>query len=303
MQALTLALDLGGTNVRAGLVDSRHRLLKRAALPSRVSRGVDAVVDDIDRLGREVAGRHWSKVRACGISAPGPLDARRTRILFAPNMPGWRKVPLPALLNRRWKKPVHMENDANCAALGEAIAGAGKKYSSVALYILGTGVGGGIVLNGSLLIGATGVAAELGHVILDPAGRPCGCGRRGCLEAYASGTSIAKRYRTLGGTAGRTTRELFARPDRRARQAIDEALDALAIGIANLVTTLNPDLILLAGGVSLAGSKVTAPLRRRVAAHLRPLGIRPPGIRTAALGDNAGLIGAAAIAQKRRSRR
>lgn len=296
---MNLGIDLGGTNVRAGLVDDRHRVVERHSVPTRRERGAAAVLDTIVELCHTVAGRRWDRVRACGIGAPGPLDRRRTRMLFAPNMPGWTDVPFPALLRRRLRKPVFLENDANCAAYGESVAGHGRGVSCLITYTLGTGVGGGIIWEGRLWTGADGGAAELGHMVLDPNGRPCGCGRRGCLEAYSSASSIARRYQALGGTPGKTVREIFRSRERAATRAVSEAVEALARAIANMTTTLSPDVVVLFGGVSRAGSNLYPPLRSRVRELVRPLHATPPKILRTALGDDGGLIGAAALAAAR----
>ncbi len=293
--AMNIGIDLGGTNFRVGLVGADGRVRKRLTAPTRSERGVAAVLDDIAALCREVAGSQWAKVRSCGMGAPGPPDAARTKILFAPNMSGWKNVPIPRLLRRRLGRRVVLENDANCCAVGEHVAGAGRGVDSMVLYTLGTGVGGGIILGGKLWRGATGGAAELGHMLASRNGQACACGRSGCVEAYASATAITKRYQKLSGRT-RTTREIFAAKDRAARQVIDEATTALAISMVNLIHSLQPERIVLAGRVARAGSRLLAPLREKVKRSIFPSYGKELRIVRGALGDDAGIVGAAAIA-------
>src|SRR6266850_7435886 len=170
---LLLGVDLGGTSVKLGTCDERGRVKDSASIPTRPRRGPAAVVADIAAAARRLRG--FGAAKACGIGAPGPLDLKRTRILVAPNL-GWKDVHLPRLLSRALGRPVRLENDANCAAYAEWAVGAGKGTRSLALYTLGTGVGGGLVLDGRLWIGAAGGAAEFGHVTVDPRGPACPCG-------------------------------------------------------------------------------------------------------------------------------
>ena len=293
--AMSIGIDLGGTNFRVGLVGADGRVRERLAAPTRSERGVAAVLDNIAALCREVAGSQWAKVRSCGMGAPGPLDAARTKILIAPNMSGWKNVPIPRLLRRRLGRRVVLENDANCCAVGEHVAGAGRGVDSMVLYTLGTGVGGGIILGGKLWRGAAGGAAELGHMLVSPKGRACPCGRSGCVEAYASATAISKRYRKLSGRT-RTAREIFAANDRAARQVIDEATTALATSMVSIIHSLQPERIVLAGRVTRAGSRLLAPLREKVKRSIFPSYVKELRIVRGKLGDDAGIVGAAAIA-------
>lgn len=293
---MNLGVDLGGTNVRAGLVDHRGRVLGRASAPTEAWKGPEAVAGTIAGLCREAAGRHWSKIRGGCIGAPGPLDAARTEIVFAPNLYGWRHVPIARLVAHRVRKPVILENDANCAAVGEHVAGAGRGARSLVLYTLGTGVGGGLVLDGKLWIGSGGGAGELGHTIVERDGRRCHCGLRGCLEAYASATALVREYRKRTGRT-RSAKQIFAAADAAARRAVAGAVGALVTGIVNVVHALHPEIVILGGGVAAAGRKLLDPVRRGVRRLIFPSFRNHVRIVLAALGDDAGIVGAASLAK------
>jgi glucokinase len=287
--SLLLGVDLGGTAVKLGMCDARGRIRASVSIPTRAERGPKAVVADIATAARGLAG--FSSATACGIGAPGPLDLKRTRVLVAPNL-GWRNVPLPRLLSRATGLPVRLENDANCAAVGEATAGAGRGASSLALFTLGTGVGGGLVFNGRLWAGAAGGAGEFGHITLDPVGPVCGCGRRGCLETYASATAVAR----AAGTPDAKT--AFASKTPRARRAVAVAADALGTGIATVFSAIQPARFVIAGGMALAGGGFLEAIRAAAKSRIFPEYHRDLDIVRATLGNDAGWIGAALVARE-----
>jgi len=233
-------------------------------------------------------------VVACGVSVPGPLDLERRLLRRAANFPGWEDVPVPALLRERIGLPTVLENDANCAAWGEYHVGIGRRARSLVLFTLGTGVGGAIMLNGDLWVGAGGAAGRLGHVVIDPAGPECGCGQKGCLEQFASATAVARAY-------GRgTAREAFDAARRgvpEAIAAIDRACAALAAGITTVIQVLEPELVVLAGGMSAAGDL----LLDRVRAGVRQEALAGERIRIeqSVLGPDAGWVGAALWARSK----
>jgi glucokinase len=284
---LLLGVDLGGTTVKLGICDAAGRVRDSASIPTMASRGAKPVVDDVAAAAKGLRG--FDSVRACGIGAPGPLDLKRTRVLVAPNL-GWRDVPLPRLMSRALARPVRLENDANCAAVAESVAGAGRGSSSLALFTLGTGVGGGIVLNGRLWAGAAGGAGEFGHMTFESDGRACACGRRGCLEAYASATAVAR----AAGTGN--AREAFASKSARARRAVRVAADALGAGIATVFNVLQPGRFVLAGGMALAGGGFLAAVRRSASSRVFAPYRKDLDIVLATLGNDAGWIGAALVA-------
>ncbi len=285
---LLLGVDLGGTSVKLGTCDERGRVKDSATIPTRAKRGPRAVVADIADAARGLRG--FGATKACGIGAPGPLDVRRTRVLVAPNL-GWKDVPLPRLLGRALGRPVRLENDANCAAVAESVAGAGRGASSLALFTLGTGVGGGLVFDGRLWAGAAGGAGEFGHITVDPLGPRCPCGRRGCLETFASATAVARR------AGARDAREAFALGTPRARRAIRAAAEALGFGIATVFNVVQPARFVLAGGMALAGGGFLTAVRRAAAARIFAAYRGELDIVLAKLGSDAGWIGAALVAR------
>ncbi|HZN63346.1 MAG TPA: ROK family protein [Planctomycetota bacterium] len=288
---LLLGIDLGGTAVKLGICDERGRVKDSASIPTRARLGPRAVVDDMAAAARRLKG--FAAARSVGIGAPGPLDVRRTRVLVAPNL-GWKDVPLPRLLSRALGRPVRLENDANCAAVAEAQAGAGRGASSLALYTLGTGVGGGLVVDGRLWAGAAGGAGEFGHMTIDPRGPACPCGRRGCLEALASATAVA---RAAGAPDARTA---FAMKSARARKAVRIAAEALGSGIAMVFNAIQPERFVLAGGMALAGPGFLTAVRRAAADRIFAAYRRNLDIVLATLGTDAGWIGAAMVAKEMR---
>jgi glucokinase len=287
--ALLLGVDLGGTSVKMGTCDERGRVKDSASIPTRARRGPRAVVADIAAAARGLRG--FGEAKACGIGAPGPLDLERTTILVAPNL-GWKNVPLPGLLSRALGLRVRLENDANCAAYAEWSAGAGKGTRSLALYTLGTGVGGGLVLDGRLWIGASGGAAEFGHVQIDPRGPACPCGRRGCLEAFASATAVARAAGT------RNAEEAFASRSPRARKAVEGAVEALGAAIAGIFSVVQPELFVISGGMAAAGGDFLPRVRRAARERVFEAYRKRVVIVRGKLGADAGWIGAALLAGK-----
>ena len=246
---------------------------------------------DIADAARGLKG--FESVRACGIGAPGPLDLRRTRILVAPNL-GWHNVPLPRLLGSRLGRRVRLENDANCAAYAEWAIGAGKGTHGLALYTLGTGVGGGLILDGRLWTGAAGGAAEFGHVQIDPRGPACACGRRGCLEAFASAPAVARAAGT------RTAEEAFGSRAPRARKAVEGAVAALGAAVAGVFNVLQPERFVISGGMAAAGAGFLVRVRRAARDRVFEAYRKKLVIVRGTLGDKAGWIGAALLAAKNR---
>ena len=296
-----IAVDLGGTRIRAARMD--------AVLPGPVVRaisaatqGLDAVLDQIADLIHQVQGD--GPIRAVGVSAPGPLDPSTGIVYDTPNMVGWpAKTPLADLLRDRLNIPVSLANDANAAAVGEWVAGAGVGVDDLVYYTVSTGVGGGIIVGGSLLTGASGLAGELGHVTVDPNGPLCGCGNYGCVEAFASGTAIAAavQRRIVAGEhsilKGKfITAEVVAGAarsgDTLACNAMLQAGRMLGIGVVNTLHSLNPARVVLGGGVMRSADLLFPPILAEIDRRALPRFRRTPLVR-ATLGDDAGLIGVA----------
>lgn len=296
MSELFLGVDLGGTNVKIGVCTASGEARGSVSIPTEPARGPQDVVS---RIGDAADGlmQKTGRAVACGSGVPGPLDLARTTLFVAVNLPGWKNVPYPEILGKRLGIPTFMENDANCAAWGEYIAGAGRGTQSLVLYTLGTGVGGGIILNGDLWVGASGAAGELGHMTIEINGLQCPCGQAGCVEQYASANALARRW---GKGSAKECFEAARRGDPEALAAVEGSAEALAIGCANMIHVLHPEVIVLAGGMAAAGDllfdRVRAGVRKRVfpvcLEKIRIEGSKVPG-------DDAGWLGAALWAARK----
>jgi len=293
---LTIGVDIGGTKVLAGVVDPHGQVLERSRrdtgqTPESIT---DAIVEAIE----ELAAHH--EVAAVGLSAAGFISADRMHVLSSPNIPAWRGVPLGAEISKRISLPVDLENDANCAAWGEARFGAGRGNDHVVMVTVGTGIGGGIVLGGSLVRGAFGIAAEPGHMSVVPDGRICGCGKSGCWEQYASGSALVRSAVEHGytGEPGPALSRAALAGDPAAVAAFSEVGWWLGRGIASLCMLLDPSQVIIGGGVSDAGELLLEPTRASFIAHVPAADIRPMAeLEIAVLGSDAGMIGAADLAR------
>jgi glucokinase len=300
-----LALDIGGTKLAAGVVDGEGAVRSFLVTPTRREEGPGPVLDRLWALGRRAvqeSSLEWSEVSAVGIGCGGPLDAARGVLIAPPHLPGWRDIPIASLAAGEYERPVVLENDATAAAAGEHRWGAGAGTDDMIYLTVSTGVGGGVVLGGRLFRGSTGNGGELGHVTVDWRGRPCrGCGRRGCLEAYVSGTSIAERAREAGldVDSAEEVARLARENDALAARVWDETTEALACGITSIVNLFEPELVVVGGGVTRSGEQLLAPVREQVAAGtMKPAG-DGVSIVVSALGDRVGVVGAAAIVYDR----
>ena len=311
-----LGLDIGGTKLAAGVVDGSGRVHSFVVEATQAEQGPERGLARLFELGRRAlaeAGLDPSELGAVGIGCGGPLDVAQGVLLAPPHLPGWRDVPVTALAEEAFGAPAALENDATAAAAAEHRYGAGAGTRNMIYLTVSTGVGGGIVIDGRLYCGATGNGGELGHVTVDCNGRPCrGCGRRGCLEAYVSGTSIAERAQealaasrepsSLAGIAPLTAADVAAAAlegDALAQTVWDETVAALACGLTSIVNVFDPELVVLGGGVTGSGEQLLGPVRKRVRAEtMRPAG-EAASIVHSALGDHVGVVGAAAIVLER----
>ncbi len=301
-ESFVIGMDLGGTNLRVASVGAggeigelyREQTLAREG-PEPV---IERIIAAIGCVSARVAGSGGT-VRGVVLGAPGIISSRDGTVVASPNLPGWRDVPLRDRVAAAVGLPVLLENDANAAAYGEYWRGAGEGCASMVLLTLGTGVGGGLVLGGELWRGADGMAGEVGHITVEPGGRTCRCGNAGCLETYASATGIVDSYRELSGTdEAVTAEEVHGRAhegDANARQAYRAAGRSLGLAFAALVNLLNPECIVIGGGVlpawDLFMPTAEHEMRRRAfAAPASRVRIAP-----AALGDLAGVTGAAGL--------
>ncbi len=307
-EPVAIAVDLGGTQFRVAAVTRLPEILHRIAAPTRADAPPHTVIEDIARAVAEVCdGVAGHPVQGLGVTAPGPLDHETGVVFQAPNLPTWRNVPLVAELQRATGFDVHLGNDANLAALAEARCGAGAGARHLVYLTVSTGIGSGIIANGRLLLGKHGAAAEAGHMSLSLDGPLCGCGNRGCLEAYASGTGLVNRAREAI-SAGRKTeltelgRDLDARAiadaasrgDNLAHDLIEQAGNALGFGVRNLLHILDPEVVVIGGGVSRIGPPLWDPMRRVIESDALTI-YRRIRLVPAALGDDSGLLGAALL--------
>lgn len=312
-----IGVDLGGTNIVAGAVaEDGSDVVGLASEPTRVEEGADAVIGRILSLAgaaiKELAlqaapGR--PEVVGVGVGAPGPLNRATGVVRVAPNL-GWREVPLRDRISEALGIPASIDNDANCAVLGEWWRGAGHGVTHLIGLTVGTGIGGGIVINGELYHGASDVAAEFGHMTIDPTGRRCACGNYGCLEAYASGSAIAGRA-AEGISAGYETRlveivrgdlklitaqtvyDAARAGDGYAQEIVRETAGFLGAGIANLVNIFNPSRVLVMGGVTGGGEDFFKPLRAEVNRRAFRPAVEVCQILPGELPGTAGVFGAA----------
>lgn len=310
-----LAIDIGGTKTAVGLVRRGGDLLCRGAFPTDPERGPENALREIERAFRaclSAAGEASGvEVRAVGLGAPGPIDTHAGTILSAPNLRPFWGFPLVDALRRITGVDVFLENDANAAALGEARFGAGRGVRNLVYLTLSTGVGSGAIVDGRLLSGEEGNAPELGHTTIDFNGRTCRCGLRGCLEAYASGTALVDRARallsagaasSLSGTTAFTAADVVTaleRGDPVATRVWEEAMEALAAGVGNAINTFNPKRVVVGGGLTGVGERLFVELRSRVAQRAMPTIARNVEIVPAQLGQDVGILGAAAVAWDR----
>ncbi|HEY7062716.1 MAG TPA: ROK family protein [Chloroflexota bacterium] len=307
---LAVAVDLGGTHFRVALVGRHGDLHSHGVYDTDAASGPDAILARIaDAILQAVAAAPpGSGIVGVGIVAPGPIDPWRGVIYTAPNLPGWDNLPLADRLAAATHLPVRAGNDANLAALGEHRFGAGRGVSHMVFVTVSTGVGGGIIVDDQLLLGARGVAGEPGHMTIDLNGPRCNCGNRGCLEALASGTAIARqatealtsgRASALGGPGAMPTAAAVAAAaaagDALATEVVEDAARAMGVGVVNLLHLFDPRMVVLGGGVSRSGELWWQAVRAEVERRAMPIYLQGLQIVPAALGDNAGLCGAAAM--------
>lgn len=314
---LAIGVDIGGTKVAAGLVDSAGRVVQRARLqtPHR-STSARVVEDTIAQVVDELRG-HREAV-AVGVGAAGFVDAERSSVLFAPHL-SWRQEPLREALRRRFGLTVVVENDANAALWAEHRFGAARDEDDVVMVNLGTGVGGGLLLRGELFRGSFGIAGEFGHMQVEPGGRRCECGNRGCWEQYASGNALVREARELCAAGSPVAHGLLERVDGDVTRLTGPAVTAaamdgdaaaielfedvgrwLGVGLANLAAAFDPSLFVIGGGVSDADELLLSPAREAFRRQLTGRGFRPEArVVRAQLGNEAGLVGAADLARDR----
>ncbi len=301
--------------MKGGVVDDTGRALSGVSLPTEASRGQEFGLErmcETIRVATRAAGLGMEQIAAIGVATPGTMDIHAGIILDPPNLKPWQNVPVRDHIHGVFKVPTAFQNDANAAACGEAWVGAGRNTRSLVLFTLGTGIGGGVVLDGQVLTGAHSHGAELGHVKIEMTQpRRCGCGRWGCLEAYASAISVVKRAQEAlardGGVSSlhREREELSARAifdhaaqgDGLAAQIVEETAYYLAVGATNAMHSFDPDMVVYGGGMIAAGPAFLGRIRYHVSEMAFPVLVEKTEIRYAELGSDAGFIGAAACAR------
>jgi glucokinase len=311
-----LGIDLGGTNVKGGVVDDNGEAVSSVSLPTEADRGGEAGIATLAEVGRQavaMSGLPWERIEAVGLGSPGTMDIGRGMLLDPPNLPGWDHLPIRDRLAAELGRPTVLQNDANAAAFGEFWSGAGREASSLVMFTLGTGIGCGIVVEGQILEGRHSHGAECGHIVIQmDNGRLCSCGQYGHLEAYASATALVKRamealeageesllreYLADGELTARLVSEAAARGDRLGRRLMHETARYLGVGAVSLMHTIDPDLVLFGGGMIASGPGFLNDIREVIRAIAFPTLIDKTRIEFAQLGGDAGFIGAAGWAR------
>lgn len=311
-----IGVDLGGTNIVVGVINENYEIIGRGKAKTNLPRPAKEIFADIVkcvRLACEQAGIGEDEIESIGIGTPGSVDKKTGVILYANNLDFYNVEAVKMVNDQLPGVKVFIENDANCAALGEALAGCGKGKNNFVAVTLGTGVGGGIVLNGKLLTGCNDAGGEIGHVAIKFDGEPCNCGRIGCWERYASATALVKQTKQamlenptskmwelcdgdLNNAGGRTAFDAMRLGDAAGTEVVDTYIKYVAIGTVNIVNVFQPDLICFGGGICNEGETLLVPLRRHVAEwrYSKKQEIQTEICR-ATLGNDAGVIGAALL--------
>lgn len=317
-----VGVDMGGTKILAAVINAKGKIVQQAKRATKPKKGADEVIKRIARCIREAidgAELKLSQIRAIGIGSPGPLDPETGIIIFAPNL-GWSNVPLKAELEANLSIPTFVDNDVNVGTLGEHAFGAGGGVKNLVGIFVGTGIGGGIILDGKLFHGVNKTAGEVGHMIVEANGPRCGCGNFGCLEAVASRTAItrdlqeailkkgkkSKLTKLNGGKLNLIRSQAIAkavkRGDKPTIKVMQRAGIYLGISVASIVHFLNPEMVVLGGGVIEAmGDSLLDPIRQAAAKYALPTTMDGVQIVEATLGDNAGVIGASVLARQKLS--
>jgi len=317
MSEIFVGIDLGGTNIKVGCFDSQLNLICKTAVATEANVGPEVIVDRIGRTTEKLLADNdlsGESIAAIGIGAPGPSKLDEGIIIASPNMPSFKNVPLRKMVSDKFGKPAVLENDANAACWGEYVLGAGKDVDDMVFFTLGTGIGGGVIIKGKLVHGFADNAAELGHIIIYPEGRRCGCGQRGCVEAYASADSTGKRAAEAvkagaqsslekvldekGQISCQDVYEHLAAGDELAKKITDETAKALAIVCVNMLHATEPKRIVFAGGMIAAGEALLERIKHYFNEQIWLLKKEAVEIAFATLGEDAGIIGTAALAKK-----
>ncbi len=319
MSKYIVGIDLGGTNIKSAIVSEEKKIIVKTSVPTPTQEGPKAIMDAMANVVHDLMNKEGIKTQdilAVGIGAPGPMNWQTGVVYSPPNLPGWHNVPLADEMQKRLNVPCYVENDANAACFGEYWLGAGQGCDCIAVLTLGTGVGGGIVVFKKLLRGIDGTAGELGHLKVQRDGRLCGCGSRGCLEAYASVTGMVKTAiekiengektiltemcnNNLQAITGKMIYQAVEKGDKLAQEVFQETAVWLGLGIASIVNMLNPERVILCGGMISAGDILFNPVRETVMKNAFEVPAKRCEILPAGLGEDSGVFGCAGCAMTR----
>lgn len=312
-----LGIDLGGTNIVAGIVDDNFKILSKAQMKTSIPRPAADIADDMVAAAQKAlsfAGLTFDDIGGCGLGTPGSVDRKNGVIIYANNL-GFNDVPIADMLKKRTGKQFAVANDADSAAYGEFIAGAGKGTKSFVMITLGTGVGGGVIIDSKICSGFNGAGGELGHSVIQMNGEACTCGRNGCFEAYASATALIRQTRQemlknpgsvmwkmcdgdISKISGKTAFDAMRAGDPAGKRVVDGYIAYLSVGVSNLINIFQPEVFCIGGGVSKEGDTIIKPLEQMVHAESYARFMdKKTAIRAAQLGNDAGLIGAAFIGE------
>lgn len=308
-----LGVDLGGTNIAAAVVDENYKILATGKVKTNLPRPEAEIADAVFEAGIlavKNAGLSLDDIREVGVGTPGIVNPKTGMVCYSCNL-DFKNTNLGALLEERFGRRVFLENDANAAAYGEQLAGAGKGADDFIAITLGTGVGGGVILNGKILSGSNSAGGELGHIVIVKDGETCGCGRNGCWESYASATALIRQTKAamqknkdslmwslVGGdiekVSGKTSFDAMRKGDEVAKQVVKEYCDYVACGLTNIINIFQPDALCIGGGISKEGETLVAPIREYVQRERYSKNVEKQTIiKAAELGNDAGIIGAA----------
>ncbi len=307
-----IGIDLGGTNIKVGIVNEKYEIVADASVKTNLPRPAESIADGIceaAEMALKKAGLTLDNINSIGIGTPGSANRETGEVLYSNNL-GFRNVHLGKMLKEKLGKEIYVENDANAAAYGEYLAGGGKGYQNVIVITLGTGVGGGVIIDGKIYTGFNFCGAELGHTVIEYNGRPCTCGRKGCFEAYSSATALitatkkameehkdSKMWEIAGSLEnvdGKTAFDGMRADDAVAKQVVNEFIEYLGCGLTNMVNIFQPEILLIGGGLCKEGDNLVKPLREIIARDCYCIDEKLlPKLGICELGNGAGIIGAA----------
>ena len=306
-----IGIDLGGTNLRTGLVDRNGKIHHRLSIktennadPQTISNQIFYLIDEIINVGAGLKPAP-PNIIGVGLGSPGLVDKKGETILFSPNLPLWRNIPIKRMVSERFSVPCVLENDANAAAWGEKWVGAGKEADSLVMLTLGTGIGGGIIINNKLWRGVNNVAAEIGHMVIQMDGPKCSCGNYGCIEAYASATAMVRRFKEslksgvpsslkdAGEITAKMINDAAFQGDKASLDVIKETGHYLGVALVNIMHVLNPEVIVLTGGMIGSGDLLMNPIKQVIKEKAFEASAKETKIVFSQLGNDAGIIGAA----------